>query len=1124
MSGLDAASQSKSTTSGDDEGQHHNLSSQATHLFHQEDSHQPPLSLDFSGLSGTDDGLGNHVVNHIGLHDPRGSLIGDLHRVGDHPKLDEMTMLEAVNPSDTHEDTQESRDTDPDIKRVKVYKLIGSQWADQGTAFCYGQFENETNQAFLIARSEVHFDKLILTTRIRTTDVYQRQQDTLIVWTEPDGADYALSFQDAEGCAEVWNFIIEVQRHMNVVGESNVGGSSSPRSDHSTTAAIIRSGHLPQPELGNIPDIERAIKTLVRGQAIRERICEYIQREEYITKMIEVFKLAEDLENAENLHALCSLMQTILVMIHDHGLYEHILDDSVFFGAVGMLEYDPEFPNHKANYREFLHVTSKFHQPIPIQDIMIQKKIHHTYRLQFLKDVVLARALDDSTFNVLNSCIIFNQIDIINHVQQDTMFLREILSLYVNEEVLTGGKDKDEKREGMDVDGKPNGAHGNGSTSTPRPFSFGPPDNLSEHELALRREVLVLIQQLCVMGKNVPLAARISLFRSLVNRGILFAVQWAFSLSENDPEAKTTISIAGEVMSALLDHDLNGVRNHITKQASAIERESKEGRPMGEQAETLLRIMCRVLTHTRDLALQCQVGDALKTILDVSPKDGPDLTPAGLNVKLLRPKDDPGTEKFLDYFYKRCIELLFKPFSDIPDFKTQAEPVLRLSREKTNLYLYLCDLVCNFAQQHGFRIHFSMLSSQISARMASFLKARDKHLRLAAFRFFRICLKVNNPNFMIHLMKLDVFKPILDLTIQESRRDSLLSASCQEFFEHMRRENIKDPINHCMTKHESLVRQLAASPLSGHRFMSFIRRWEINIEPPPKEESQPIKSLRDPRHMGRNIDVEEEDYFNAEDEESDNHAPLISPQVGSRDPYDENPPFISPHLRGRSSSPVHTALKRKRRGAMVGKGFRPQTLALPRTPPLKSLVDYRDEDEEEIGPPSPKVPSVPISKAATTTSQRGSPLSPAADIPPSPRISHRQISSRPPPLPRRSSLDEEDNLLESLLRSKSIAPSPSNAPPKASTKLSMLPIRLGDKRRREDDDDEPLDNLANKPKRPDLGSRKEPEPSSGRINAVKPGEDPPKKFKLALRSIVTATPQPLTPVPSEPGAKDGDTG
>ncbi|KAG1794748.1 hypothetical protein EV424DRAFT_1547832 [Suillus variegatus] len=65
---------------------------------------------------------------------------------------------------------------------------------------------------------------------------------------------------------------------------------------------------------------------------IRERICEYILREEYIAKI--VFKLAEDLENAENLHALCSLVPTILVMIHDHRPYEHILDDSAFFGAV----------------------------------------------------------------------------------------------------------------------------------------------------------------------------------------------------------------------------------------------------------------------------------------------------------------------------------------------------------------------------------------------------------------------------------------------------------------------------------------------------------------------------------------------------------------------------------------------------------------------------------------------------------------------------------------------------------------------------------------------------------------------------------------------------------------------
>lgn len=46
-----------------------------------------------------------------------------------------------------------------------------------------------------------------------------------------------------------------------------------------TSASIIRSGHLPPPQLGIINEIERAIKALSRTQAVKERICEYIQNE-----------------------------------------------------------------------------------------------------------------------------------------------------------------------------------------------------------------------------------------------------------------------------------------------------------------------------------------------------------------------------------------------------------------------------------------------------------------------------------------------------------------------------------------------------------------------------------------------------------------------------------------------------------------------------------------------------------------------------------------------------------------------------------------------------------------------------------------------------------------------------
>jgi protein phosphatase 4 regulatory subunit 3 len=256
-----------------------------------------------------------------------------------------------------------------------------------------------------------------------------------------------------------------------------------------------------------------------------------------------------------------------------------------------------------------------------------------------MKDVVLARALDDSTFNVLNSCIIFNQIDIINHVQQDVGFLREVVGLYVDEDMLSGGGVKKtgteaEKpksaEEGMDVDkspsskAKPNGVSQNGQTSRAGLYAFAPPEELSDEERSLRSEVVFLIQQLCVMGKNVQLAARMALFRALVDRGILFAVQWALALPEKEDRSKAVISAAGEVLSALLDHDLNGVRGHVLKQIVAIEKEREAGKKGADKADTILALMCKIMAQSRELAVQSQVGDALKVLLEITHIEGPE--------------------------------------------------------------------------------------------------------------------------------------------------------------------------------------------------------------------------------------------------------------------------------------------------------------------------------------------------------------------------------------------------------------------------------------------------------------------------------------------------------------------
>ncbi|KAJ7098713.1 component of IIS longevity pathway SMK-1-domain-containing protein [Mycena belliarum] len=993
-----------------------------------------------------------------------------------------------------------------EMKRVKVYELVGQRWVDQGTAFCFGQFQDDSEHAHLIARAERNYADIILSTPIRSTDVYQRQQETLIVWTEPNGADYALSFQDPEGCSEVWNFILDVQNHLRVSDERNV--SSSPVVGGPD--AVVRDNQLPAPRLGNIADIDRALKGITKTQPVKERLCEYIMAEEYFKALIEVLQTAEDLESIENLHALCSITQTIL-MLNDHNLYEHILSDDLFPGVVGMLEYDPEFPAHKANYRDFLSQTTHFHQPIPIHDVAMQRKIHHTYRLQFLKDVVLARALDDSTFNVLNSCIIFNQIDIITHVQQDYSFLREIVKLFVHEDVLSSVIPR--RTVGPQQQGQPpvNGTTENqlppnelpptnGTTPTTSPatakltdsFSFAAPDDLSQEDILLRRQVVFLIQQLCAMGKNVQLPARMALFRTLVDKGLLFSVQWALSLSEKDPDSRVVIGAGGEVFAAMLDHDAYGVRGHVLKQVLAIEKERDAKKRGADKAQTLAALVCGIVAHSEDLAVQSQMGDAMKVLLDIPPPGelalpaatGPatEVSPGGLRAPR---KDEVGTERFMDYFYRECVSILFKPLMDLPEWRNSTESVVPLTREETNRFTYLCDLLYNFISGHNFRGYFYVASSQILSRVPTLFKARDKHLQHAAFRIFRLILKLNNANLHTQMMKLDVIKPILELTLRESKRDNLLSCSCHEFFDFMRRENIRDMIKFCMTHHEPDIRKLAETPLGKERFILFIQRWEINNEPPP-EESKSEKPL-DNRWpgQGRVLDAEEEDYFNAEDE--DDYIPPISGQQ-----------WVRSLVSGRGS-PI-PSLKRKRRiSTMSGAlgAFQPNLTPRTPSPSLGQLMDYGEEDDD-LG-------AIDAELLAGSTTGSAQPL-----------------SSGPPPPPKRpSDDDDEDNMLEALVRGKSQI-RPSTPTP-----------RSGDKRRRgddDDDDDEMLERLT-KAKKPDLGSQKGA--GGGMVTrSAKLGDDPPPKklkLKFGLGSAVLAA-SPTMPIssPSSPdsknGAKDGDTG
>ncbi|KAJ5716485.1 hypothetical protein N7493_008396 [Penicillium malachiteum] len=435
-------------------------------------------------------------------------------------------------------------------KRVKVYELRDNDWFDRGTGFCTGQMVGEEHRIFV--ESEDQPNRVLLETRITKDDGYQKQQgfcptisgfgQTLIVWTEQNGTDMALSFQEAEGCAVIWEFVNSVQQHLNL------NAADDALSDDLESYQTIA---LPPPELRNLPEIEQIVRAASMTQAGRDALSKFIIRDEYIGKLVPLVETAEDLESLADLHRLCNIMKS-LILLNDNTIIETVVADQAILGVVGALEYDPEFPTHKANHRQYLADQSRYKEVVPIKDPIIRRKIRSTWRLQYLKDVVLARILDDPTFSVLNSLIFFNQMEIVNHIQTNAPFLRELFHLF-------DGRNTDIRR---------------------------------------KDDAVQFLHQCAAIAKNLQAPSRAQLFANFIGHG-LFAVI-AFAVKHPNPAMRTT---GIDILVALLDHDPVMMRGYMLK-------------AVNEKKTPLTDTLIDLLHTETDLGVKNQLADAIKILLD----------------------------------------------------------------------------------------------------------------------------------------------------------------------------------------------------------------------------------------------------------------------------------------------------------------------------------------------------------------------------------------------------------------------------------------------------------------------------------------------------------------------------
>ncbi|PKI40652.1 hypothetical protein CRG98_038907 [Punica granatum] len=117
---------------------------------------------------------------------------------------------------------------------------------------------------------------------------------------------------------------------------------------------------------------------------------------------MELFRICEDLDNLEGLRMIYRIVKGI-ILLNSPQIFEKIFGDELMMDIIGSLEYDPEVS--QVHHRNFLKEHVVFKEAIPIKDPIVLSKIHQTYRVGYLKDVILARALDDATIANLNSII-----------------------------------------------------------------------------------------------------------------------------------------------------------------------------------------------------------------------------------------------------------------------------------------------------------------------------------------------------------------------------------------------------------------------------------------------------------------------------------------------------------------------------------------------------------------------------------------------------------------------------------------------------------------------------------------------------------------------------------------------
>jgi len=440
-------------------------------------------------------------------------------------------------------------------RRVKLYELNAErQWDDKGTGHVSSTYVERLKGVSLVVRSEAD-GSLLLESKIQPDTAYQKQQETLIVWSEGDNFDLALSFQERAGCDEIWEKICTVQGKDPSVDftQDLVEDSEDDRGfdEISESAPPIE---LPAAELAKLEEISELVTSCLSSPLRREKLATAIENDNYIKKLLNIFHICEDLENTEGLHHLYEIFRNIF-LLNKNALFEVMFSEDTIFDVVGCLEFEPGNPTPKS-HREYLKSMAKFHQVIPITNTELLSKIHQTYRVQYIQDVVLPTpsVFEENMLSTLSSFVFFNKVEIVSLILEDEKFLADLFS------ELKDAKTGEERR----------------------------------------KELVLFLKEFCQFSQTLQPQSRDSFYKTLSNLGVLQGLEMTLQSSVKETKAASV-----DIFLFIVDFSPSLVREYMLQQVNTTDDDG-----------LLMNIVIEGMICDTDMGAAVQLMGIIRTLLD----------------------------------------------------------------------------------------------------------------------------------------------------------------------------------------------------------------------------------------------------------------------------------------------------------------------------------------------------------------------------------------------------------------------------------------------------------------------------------------------------------------------------